>query len=95
MWIQDVSPDGSALLVYSGNQGHLGLWSVQVPGGALRYLADTAHQSASWSPDGKSAIYWTDKWDIGVVRGDGSGAHILVPAKALGETSEGGDSPGR
>jgi len=90
-WIEDISPDGSQLLVRSYDlHGQLGLWSMQVPVGAVRHLADTTHQYASWSPDGRLVVFWTDKLDIGVVHSDGTGAHILLPAESLGNPSEGG-----
>ncbi len=36
--LQDVSPDGSSLLVVSENSGQASLWSVQIPAGSLRQL---------------------------------------------------------
>jgi Tol biopolymer transport system component len=75
--LQDVSPDGSTLLVWSDDHGHQSLWSSQMPGGSIRRLADSAVWSAAWSPDGKSAIYSTPDDDIYVVNSDGSGARKL------------------
>ena len=84
--LHDVSPDGSSLLITSFDGS---LWSFQVPGGAIRNLTHDSVLSASWSVDGKLAIYSTaDKRDIKLARSDGTGAQMLVPAKALGEPTD-------
>ena len=58
--LQDVSPDGSSLLVVSDDGGQGSLWSVQIPAGSLRQLlTDVRVNSAAWSPDGKSVVYST------------------------------------
>ncbi|WP_348264641.1 winged helix-turn-helix domain-containing protein [Telmatobacter sp. DSM 110680] len=81
--VLDVSPDGSTLLVSSsgGPQEKWGLWSVGVPGGSRRRLADGGIDSAAWSPDGKSVVYY--EYDVGiyVMRSDGSEAHRVGPVK--------------
>ena len=49
-WIEDVSPDGSTLLVTSHEGGKVSLWTVQAPGGSLRRLLTGAWvNSAAWS----------------------------------------------
>jgi DNA-binding winged helix-turn-helix (wHTH) protein/Tol biopolymer transport system component len=79
----DVSPDGSALLVGSFVPGasYSGLWSVRIPGGSLRSLADGQIVSAAWSPDGKSVVYSTGNGDIDVMRNDETEAHRLASAQ--------------
>jgi Tol biopolymer transport system component/DNA-binding winged helix-turn-helix (wHTH) protein len=74
-WLVDVSPDGSNLLVVSGDRG---LWSVQGMGSSLRRVTDVKVDNAAWSPDGKSVVYSTPNGDIDVMRSDGSGAHRLA-----------------
>ena len=86
--VDDVSPDGSALLVRSVNTKELSLWSVEIPGGALRHLVPNGINGA-WSPDGKFLIYSTANKDIVVARSDGSAPHTLLSAKVLGERFSG------
>ena len=76
--LEDVSPDGSTLLVWSDDHGHQSLWSAQMPGGSIRRLADNAAWSAAWSSDGRSAIYSTPDHDLYVVNGDGTGSRELA-----------------
>jgi Tol biopolymer transport system component/DNA-binding winged helix-turn-helix (wHTH) protein len=79
--LQDVSPDGSSLLVVSENSGQASLWSVQIPAGSLRQLlTGVAVNSAAWSPDGKSVVYSTANNDIYVIRSDGTGVRKLADA---------------
>jgi Tol biopolymer transport system component/DNA-binding winged helix-turn-helix (wHTH) protein len=72
-WLQDVSPDGSTLLVTSRENGQPSLWAVQIPGGWMRRLANGRMASAAWSPDGKTVAYATRDGDIYVVKSDGTG----------------------
>jgi Tol biopolymer transport system component/DNA-binding winged helix-turn-helix (wHTH) protein len=81
--VLDVSPDGSTLLVSSIGRPpeKLSLWSVEIPGGSLRHLADGETTSASWSPDGRSVVYCVNDGTF-VARRDGSDAHrVLDPGK--------------
>ncbi len=72
--LADVSPDGSNLLAYSPEQGNGSavLWSVRIPGGLLRRLANAV--DAAFSPDGSSVVYSTMEGDIYVIHSDGTGA---------------------
>jgi eukaryotic-like serine/threonine-protein kinase len=79
----DVSPDGSTLLVMSLEKGLLKthpLYTVQILGGAYRYLADAS--SALWTPAEDSVLYFTPDGDSHLIRSDGTGAHKFV---SLGE----------
>jgi serine/threonine protein kinase len=79
----DISPDGSNLLVESLNEGSRdahGLWNFRIPGGPLRRLGEDF--DAAFSPDGKSVIYSTPGGDIYLVRSDGSGTHKLASVGA-------------
>ncbi len=92
--LQDVSPDGSSLLVVSENSGQASLWSVQIPEGSLRQLLTAVGiNSAAWSPDGKSVVYNTGKNDIYVIRSDGTGTRKLAdvggPASTLSWSPDG------
>jgi Tol biopolymer transport system component/DNA-binding winged helix-turn-helix (wHTH) protein len=82
--IQDVSPDGSTLLVTSREGGQMSLWAVQVPAGSLRrLLTDAGVQSAAWSPDGKSVVYSLENGDVSVTRSDGTGTRKLAAVAGL------------
>jgi serine/threonine protein kinase/Tol biopolymer transport system component len=75
----DVSPDGSTLLVQSwAEKPSLPLYTVQVVGGAHRYLVDATLASGTWSPDGKFVTYSTPDGDINVINSNGTGAHKLA-----------------
>ena len=92
--LQDVSPDGSSLLVASENSGQASLWSVQIPAGSLRQLLTGVHiNSAAWSPDGKSVVYNTGKNDIYLIRSDGTRTRKLAdvggPASTLSWSPDG------
>lgn len=79
--LEDVSPDGSSLLVDSLDSDRGSLWSVQTAGGSLRRLLDGARvNSARWSPDGKLVAWYTSNGDIYVMRSDGTESHELVSA---------------
>ena len=79
-FLVDVSPDGSTLLVQSfrAETPSLPLYTVQVVGGAHRYLADATIAGGTWSPDGKLVAYSTPNGDINVINSDGTGAHKLA-----------------
>jgi Tol biopolymer transport system component/DNA-binding winged helix-turn-helix (wHTH) protein len=83
-WINDVSPDGSTLLVTSSDGGQGSLWSVQVPAGSpRRLLTDAWVASAAWSSDGKSVVYSPGDGDLYVVRSDGTGTRKLAALGGL------------
>ncbi len=60
----NISPDGSNLLVSSQDGDANSLWSVEMPGGSLRHLADGIIHGAVWSPDAKSVAYSTEHGEI-------------------------------
>lgn len=78
-WINDVSPDGSALLVTSIDEGRGSLWNVEVPAGSpRRLLTDVGVISAAWSPDWGSVVYTTDNGELYLMRSDGTGNRKLA-----------------
>lgn len=86
-FVQDVSADGSTLLVASG--GGNNIWSVGVLGDPLRHVTTaridaTALSTAAWSPDGKSIAFSTVNGEIYRMRSDGSELEKLSPADAKG-----------
>jgi DNA-binding winged helix-turn-helix (wHTH) protein/Tol biopolymer transport system component len=76
---EDVSPDGSNLLIGSPLAVNNTLWNVRVPEGSLRRLPDA--ETAAFSPDGNSVAYFTRTGDFWVVQSDGSGARKLASPK--------------
>jgi Tol biopolymer transport system component/DNA-binding winged helix-turn-helix (wHTH) protein len=93
--LQDVSPDGSSLLVTTfDGSGHWGLWSVPIPAGSSRQLlTGVSVNSAAWSPDGKSVVYTTGNSDIDVIQSDGTGlrrvADVGGPSSTLSWSPDG------
>jgi serine/threonine protein kinase/Tol biopolymer transport system component len=78
-WLDDVSPDGSKLLVFSHGEGLRSiypLWTVSILGGAVRYLADGV--SATWSPDSRTVVYSNAAGDLYVIDSDGAGNRKLA-----------------
>jgi serine/threonine protein kinase/WD40 repeat protein len=82
--LQDISPDGSELLVrtYAG-QGYaldfvpMQLWIAPVVGGSPRRIGDLAGGEAAWSPDGQRLVYAEER-ELDIAFSDGSGARKLV-----------------
>ena len=84
VWIMDVSPDGSTLLVSSHDEGQSSLWKVEVPAGSLRrLLTDTFVKSAAWSPDGRFVAYSPGNGDVNAIGSDGTGARKLATVGGL------------
>ena len=72
--LDDVSPDGSNLLIESYGEGSK-LWDVRIPG-ALRYpLGDD--RDAAFSPDGLLVCYSTQEGGIYLVRNNGTESHKI------------------
>ncbi len=86
-WLEDVSPDGSTLLVSSRSEASRPsepTYSVKILGGSHRYLADTA--GAAWAPDGKSIVYFTSSGDINVMQNDGTEVRKLASVGSIPES---------
>jgi Tol biopolymer transport system component/DNA-binding winged helix-turn-helix (wHTH) protein len=83
VFVADISPDGSALLVanFKGTGSSAGLWSLPLPAGTPRRMGDLAPASAAWTPDG-SELFFSKDSEIYVAKSDGTGAHKLVTAQA-------------
>jgi Tol biopolymer transport system component/DNA-binding winged helix-turn-helix (wHTH) protein len=76
--LDDISPDGTELLVVSTPPGgREGLWTQSLPGGTTRRLADA--QFGSFAPDGKTVLYLSLKGDeIYSINIDGTGARRIA-----------------
>jgi len=79
---QDLSPDGSALLVVDGRGAppRGPLWSLPMLGGSPRKLGDASAEIAACSPDGKMLAY-SNLSDLFVAKADGTEARKLVSVK--------------
>jgi DNA-binding winged helix-turn-helix (wHTH) protein/Tol biopolymer transport system component len=81
-FVEDVSPDGSGLIVAMGEKGVVvdrPQWNVSVLGASLHRLPDG--HSAVYSPDGRTVAYATEAGEIWLVHNDGSGARKLASAR--------------
>jgi Tol biopolymer transport system component/DNA-binding winged helix-turn-helix (wHTH) protein len=80
--IQDVSPDGSKLLVASGMDPSSGtsLWIVDAHGGSARFMAK-GYRSI-WSPDGKTVLYSTLHGDLYIIPSEGGEPRLLLTSLA-------------
>jgi serine/threonine protein kinase len=80
MYINDISPRGSELLIgipTSSNSYLNTLWVLPLPGGSPRRLADIFAQDATWSPDGSRVVY-ADESDLYSAKLDGSDKRKLA-----------------
>jgi Tol biopolymer transport system component/DNA-binding winged helix-turn-helix (wHTH) protein len=80
LYISDISPDKSRLLVWARMPGeqHGGLWILPLPPGRPIRVAENG-RGGSWSPDGKSIAY-ADGRDVNMVSADGMGRRRLTTA---------------
>lgn len=74
----DISPTGQELLVSNSVEpaGASPLWSVPLPAGVARPLADITASDASWSPDGRWLAYVRGR-QLFLANGDGTGSKLL------------------
>jgi Tol biopolymer transport system component/DNA-binding winged helix-turn-helix (wHTH) protein len=83
IWIRDVSPDGSHLLVHSLDPS--ALWSVGTLGGPAQFITKVEHtQNHQFSPDGKYIAYsdgQTGAVGIYVMGSDGANVRKLATVK--------------
>jgi serine/threonine protein kinase len=78
----NISPDHTKLLVYSfvGTEANVPLWSLPLPSGAPRHLADvvsTLTPAATWSPDGQRLVFANGS-DLYEANADGANPHKLA-----------------
>jgi len=76
--IMDISPDHSQLLTAegTGTGGSADFWTLPIPTGAPRRLADISGHSGRWSRDGRTLIY-AEKMDIYAANSDGTNSRRL------------------
>ena len=87
VYVQDLSPDGSELLVISAAQQldvEGTLWILSVLGGPPYRMGEIHARSAAWSRDGRSVIY-TSGNDIYLAARDGSGVRKLLSTSGFPE----------
>jgi eukaryotic-like serine/threonine-protein kinase len=79
VWLDDVSPDGSEMLIgqNSGGEKDGPLYILPLPAGLPRRVGDILAHDAAWSPTGDQIVY-TRGNDLYVCAPDGSSSHKLV-----------------
>jgi serine/threonine protein kinase/Tol biopolymer transport system component len=80
MWINDISPDHSQLLVNTAEgtgSRETPFWIVPLPAGSPRRLGDLIGRDANWSPDGRQLVFIKAS-DLYLASADGSGSHRVV-----------------
>jgi Tol biopolymer transport system component/predicted Ser/Thr protein kinase len=85
MWIGDISPDHSQLLVNmteATGSRETPFWLVPFPAGSPRRLGDLAGRDGNWSPDGRQLVF-VKASDLYLANADGTGSHRLVSAPGL------------
>jgi eukaryotic-like serine/threonine-protein kinase len=75
----DISPDHTQLLVVSsvGTAIEFPFWSLPLPSGAPRRLADVVGHGATWSPDGRHLVFFNGS-DIFQANADGTDPKKLI-----------------
>ena len=83
--LQDISPDGSELLVVAARCSDLPgpLWVVPTLGGTSRGFGDIVATNAAWSPDGKHVAY-SNANKLFLARSDGSQSRKLADLPGRG-----------
>jgi len=78
-FLHGISPDHTHLLVGSmvGTEPEMALWSLPLPSGTPRRLADVFGNGGTWSPDGQWLVFIKDS-DIYQANADGTGPHKLI-----------------
>jgi eukaryotic-like serine/threonine-protein kinase len=79
--IEDVSPDGSSLLLISGTANNT-LWVAPLLGDSMRSLGQSMG-SGLFSLDGSSLLFWSFDGDIDLARADGTGVRRLANVGAF------------
>jgi Tol biopolymer transport system component len=76
--VQDVSAQGTELLVVNGESGRVGkLWVVSTAGGKAHRVGDLEASEARWSPDGGRVLYIRGN-DVYVAKSDGTQSRKLA-----------------
>lgn len=79
VFLDDISPDHTQLLVISfvGSETDSQLWSLPLPSGTPRRLADGVGGAAAWSPDGRHLVF-SKGTEIYEATADGTEPHKLI-----------------
>jgi serine/threonine protein kinase/Tol biopolymer transport system component len=82
--LADISPDHTQLLVASlkGTDTESPFWTLPLPSGAPRRLADVVGHSGHWSPDGRKLAFAKGS-DLYLANADGTEAHKLVTVSGI------------
>lgn len=73
------SGDSSQLVFTSGQNGNVNIYIWNLISDQVKQVTNSTAQKGDviWSPDGEWLAYTTDGWNAGMIRADGSGAHLL------------------
>ena len=75
--VYGISPDHASLLISEFNSGSSStFWSLPLPAGSVRRLADTEGRDATWSPDGRQLVF-ARELDVYAAEADGSHARKI------------------
>jgi serine/threonine protein kinase/Tol biopolymer transport system component len=80
----DISPDHTQLLVAAlkGTETEALFWSLPLPSGAPRRLADVVGHAGAWSPDGRKLAFAKGS-DLYLANADGTDAHKLITVSGI------------
>jgi serine/threonine protein kinase/Tol biopolymer transport system component len=87
--LYDISPDGSALLINSGDaEIDNPLWLLPLPTGSPRRLGDISALRAVWSPDGRLIAYTKGLSDLYIADANGANRRKLLSNEKLSPNAE-------
>ncbi len=75
--IEDISHDGSQLLILTGVPKARSLWVLPTAGGSGRWIGDAMGHAAAWSPDGKQIVLARGA-ALFMINADGTGSRKLL-----------------
>jgi len=86
IYLADISPDHTQLLVgaYEGTAFDVPFWTIPLPSGSPRRVADLTASSAAWSPDGRQLVY-TKGSELYLANADGSASRLLLKTQGIAE----------
>jgi eukaryotic-like serine/threonine-protein kinase len=87
--LYDISPDGSELLINSGDADiDNPLWLLPLPGGSPRRLGNLSAFMAAWSPDGRQIAYAKGLSELYIADANGANSRKLLSKENLFPSAE-------
>ena len=81
IWLDDISPDGSKLLIGFGEARDGAVYTLPLPAGLPRRVGDVLAHDAGWSPTGEQIVYARGN-ELYLAKPDGSESRKLVTLPA-------------